>query len=189
MLSEIRKVVSEELRGASLIGRFESSPEPMPCDLRAEDQLLHLALTGKLDVASGSILASEFFSALNAQLWVAAEAVQATGAKVTGGALMSCLEANGQAVTDSVRVEVEELFIPMAIDGTPGELRERVQEKARARKLIDWMGRMQSELRTGTSSSGDVRNKMARWAKGAENGKSEGGHGPGVRDSRVRDVA
>jgi hypothetical protein len=189
MVSEIRKAVVEELRGALALSRPEPIPFPPPNDVSAEDQLLHLALTNALEIACGSLLASEFFSLLNAQLWTACDAVQQRGERPSIPALSAELEAAGLVVTETMKVQMEELWIPFTLEGTPSQLAERVREKARARKLIDWMGRMELELRTGVSSSGDVRNKMARWVKGVTDVKPEGGHGPGVRDSRVRDVA
>jgi hypothetical protein len=51
---------------------------------------------------------------------------------------------------------------------SPTELRERIQEKARARQLIGWMAKMDMELRTGAATTAEIRKKMARWAEGAK---------------------
>lgn len=162
----VRKAVNEEVRGALMLVRGEPSPIPPPNDLRAEEELLHLAFLGKLDVTSGTLLASEFFSPLHQELWAATEAVQSLGRPVTGPGLTAAMETAGQVVTDSMKVEIEELFIPMDITGSPGELKDRVQEKSRARRLIEWIGKMELELKLGTLSTGDAKARMAKWVSG-----------------------
>jgi hypothetical protein len=169
MVAEIRKAVCEEVRGALMFVKTDPSPIPPPNDQRAEEQLLHLALTGELNIESGSLLASEFFSPLNAEVWAAADACQRSHPeddKVKGAELLVALEANESVVTDYMKLEIEDLFIPMTIDGSPSELKERVLEKSRARKLIEWIGKMEIELRLGNLSTQDVRQKMLRWAQG-----------------------
>jgi hypothetical protein len=158
--------------------KTEPSPIPPPNDIRAEEQLIHLALTGKLNVQSGDLLASEFFSPLNADLWAAIDAIQRThcedplgenfgeeDAPVRGPELLVALEANGSVVTDYMKLEIEDLFIPMTIEASPSELKERIVEKSRARKLIEWIGKMEIELRLGNVSTQDVRQKLIRWAQ------------------------
>lgn len=168
MVSEIRRAVNEEVRGALMSVKSEPSPIPPPNAIRAEEQLLHLALTGELNIESGALLASEFFSPLNAEVWAAADACQRSHPdddKVKGAELLVALEANESVVTDYMKLEIEDLFIPMTIDGSPSELKERVLEKSRARKLIEWIGKMEIELRLGNLSTQDVRQKMLRWAQ------------------------
>lgn len=166
MVAEIRRAVVEEVRGALMSVKSEPSPIPPPNDIRAEEQLIHLALTEKLTVASGSLLASEFFSPLHAELWVAIDAIQRAGKPVTGSNLLLTLETDGRVVTEYMKLEIEELFIPMTIEGSPSELKERIVEKARARKLIEWIGKIEIELRLGNLTSEEARQKMLRWAGG-----------------------
>ena len=188
MVAEIRRAVVEEIRGALLTTREAPLPIPPPNDLRAEEQLLHLALTGKVEIAAGSLLASSFFSLFHAQLWAACDAVQRRGQRVSVPSLAAEMEAAGLTVTETMKVQMEELWIPFTIEGTPTELKERVLEKERGRKLIDWMGRMELELRTGVITSEDVRQKMTRWVEGQKDGKKTE-HVPGIRDRNVREVA
>lgn len=160
----VRKAVAEEMRGALLTVQTEPSPLPPPNDVSAEAQLLYLALTGKLEVASGSLLASEFFSPLHRELWAACDGVQRAKLSVTIGTVSTAIASAGVVVTETVEDEIRDLFVPRHLEGTPSELRERVQEKARARRLVEWLGKLQMELRLGNATSGEVRLKMARWA-------------------------
>lgn len=171
-MDQLRKVVYEAVREEFRI--FNPAPVafPLPHDIQAEGELIHLGIAGKLDVRSGSLLASEFFLPLHRMMWEALPALEDAKVSPSVPAFTAELEAKGEVVTETTKVEMEELFIPFTPSGSPTELRERVQEAYRARRMIEWFQRMEADLRVGNASSEDVKRKMLRWASKERDGKA-----------------
>jgi hypothetical protein len=150
--SRILETIRSELRLSGLFHDRERNSLPMPHDLDAEGELCSAVIGGFADPRNFGIPASDFYSDLNAHVWVATEAVVSSGRDPSTRSVLAALEASGFR-GPNLTAEVEQLRLcqPFVSELGLASRAKRVREMARRRELVSKLEELAIGLRLGAS--------------------------------------
>jgi len=154
---EVKAAIQDELAW----NRTTSIPQmPLPSDLEAEAQLINRILNGCSVRKTHPLNGDDFYSPLHRVVFEAAWAIEESGNKLTTERVLVLLRLQELPVNQDLCDDVNWLLQNGSL--TPlEELKARVLEFARRRRMIGWLQTLETELRLGTASVASTKSRIA----------------------------
>ncbi len=169
-LEALRKAFTEELRSELAALAPSMPPLPLPNDVEAERALIGMALRNELCVEQANVRGDEFYVPLYRDIWVSVDAVQRHSMRADSrgsflARVVMTMEAMEKYSPATVTSEVEWLE-----GGLPGphpavSMMASVREKARCRRICEWMRKIDEDLRLGRIDSGKAIERFGKASK------------------------
>jgi len=160
LISEVKRTISEEMRAEFLLFGPQAGPLPPPSDVAMEAGYLREFINnGEVFTV---LVPEDFFLPLHRLMFRAASDHDGKPTR------QEFLEDLGKLceVTEGIENAVDDIMDPeRVLPLKASEMAERILEKSRARKLIEWMQRLDQDLRLGRTTTSQIKEKMVAWAK------------------------
>ncbi len=153
---EVRQAVRDEMTWH----RASSSPSlPLPSDLEAEAQLINRLLNGMAAKKTHPINGDDFYSPLHRVVFETACAIEEAGNKVSTERILVLMRLQEMPVSQTVCDDVQWLELNGSLESLE-DLKARVLEFARRRRMVQWLQAMETDLRLGKASVASTKSRI-----------------------------